>query len=161
MTKNEFYEVVMDAYRPAATLMGMVPQDKLDWRPGPTLMSLGQLACHLADGLGIGLETTLSNKWPAGAEMEAAMKLENLPSCSVKESLDKLEKDKTILRKTLDSLSEAEFTNKVVTVPWGMSAKLERMAIAFLEHFINHKMQLFTYLKLLGLPVNTGTLYGV
>jgi hypothetical protein len=42
-----------------------------------------------------------------------------------------------------------------------MTAKMERMTIAFLEHFINHKMQLFTYLKLLGLPVNTETLYGM
>jgi hypothetical protein len=38
---------------------------------------------------------------------------------------------------------------------------MEPMAIHFLEHFNNHKMQLFTYLKLLGLPVNTQTLYGM
>ena len=37
---------------------------------------------------------------------------------------------------------------------------MERMAVLFREHFTNHKMQLFTYLKLLGLPVNTETLYG-
>ena len=54
-----------------------------------------------------------------------------------------------------------DFTNKVVSAPWGVSAKLERMAIGFLGHFNNHKMQLFTYLKLLGLPVNTQTLYGM
>jgi hypothetical protein len=36
---------------------------------------------------------------------------------------------------------------------------MERMAISFREHFTNHKMQLFTYLKLLGFPVDTGTLY--
>jgi len=34
------------------------------------------------------------------------------------------------------------------------------MSVAFLGHFNNHKMQLFTYLKLLGLPVNTESLYG-
>ena len=42
-----------------------------------------------------------------------------------------------------------------------MTAKLEIMMVAFLGHFYNHKMQLFTYLKLLGLPVNTESLYGV
>jgi len=33
------------------------------------------------------------------------------------------------------------------------------MALDFRDHFVHHKMQLFTYLKLLGFPVNTETLY--
>ena len=65
-----------------------------------------------------------------------------------------------VLRQVLDGLSEEDFANKVVSVPWGWNCKMERMAIGFLGHFLNHKMQLFTYLKLLGLPVNTETLYG-
>jgi len=161
MTKNEFYEVVMGNYGPAGTLIGMVPADKLNWRPGPTFMSVGQVLCHLSDGLGGGFEMLLSGKWPSMEEMEEGMKLENLPSCSPQEALDKLEKDKKILRQVLDGMSQEDFTNKVVSVPWGWKAKMERMAIGFLEHFTNHKMQLFTYLKLLGLPVNTQTLYGV
>jgi hypothetical protein len=42
--------------------------------------------------------------------------------------------------------------NKILT-------HVEKMALDFREHFVNHKMQLFTYLKLLGFPVNTETLY--
>jgi len=161
MTKNEFYEVVMDSYRPTEKLIGMVPADKLDWRPGRTFMSAGQLICHLSDGLGGGFEMMISGKWPSMKEMEEGMKLENLPSCSSHEALDKLEKDKKTLRQVLDGMSEQDFTNKVFSVPWGWKAKTERMGIGFLEHFNNHKMQLFTYLKLLGLPVNTETLYGM
>ena len=160
MTKNEYYEIVMDNYRPVEKLIGMVPADKLNWRPGPTFMSVGQVLCHLSDGFGGGFDMLLSGKWPSMEEMGEGMKLENLPSCSPQEALDKLEKDKKILRQVLDGVSEEDFTNKVVSVPWGMTAKLERMAISFLEHFTNHKMQLFTYLKLLGLPVSTETLYG-
>ncbi len=55
--------------------------------------------------------------------------------------------------------SPEDFANKVVSVPWGWQSKMEQMALDFREHFIHHKMQLFTYLKLLGLPVNTSTLY--
>jgi hypothetical protein len=161
MTKNEFYEVVMQSYRPAEKLISMVPADKLNWRPGPTFMSAGQVICHLSGGVGAGLEWLLASKLPSMEEMAEALKLENLPSCSPQEALDKLEKDKTILRQVLDGLSEEEFTNKVVSVPWGVRAKMERMAIGFLTHFTNHKMQLFTYLKLLGLPVDTQTLYGI
>jgi hypothetical protein len=160
MTKSEFYDITMESVRPAEKLIGMVPADKLDWKPGPTFMSLGQVVCHLSDGLGGGIEMLLSGKWPPPEEMEAGMKLENMPSCGVQEALGKLEKDKKVLRTALDGISEADFTNRVVSVPWGWKAKLEIMGISFLGHFNNHKMQLFTYLKLLGLPVNTETLYG-
>jgi len=160
MTKNEFYEVVMQSVRPAEKLISMVPTDKLDWRPGPTFMSTGQVIFHLSDGLGVGLETMLSGKWPPSEEMEAAMKLENMPSCSFQEALDRLAKDSRILRSTLDGITDADFTNRIVSVPWGWNAKLEIMAVHFLVHFSHHKMQLFSYLKLLGLPVNTESLYG-
>ena len=160
MTKNEFYDVVMQAVRPTSKLIGMIPTDKLNWRPGPTFMSMGQLIYHLTAGVGVDLDTMLNNKWPPAGEMEAAMKLENLPTCGVQDGLERLEKDNQILRKTLDGITEADFANRVVSVPWGWKGKLEIMAVNFLGHFTTHKMQLFTYLKLLGLPVNTETLYG-
>ena len=160
MTKNEFCGIVLQSIQPAEKLIGMVPADKLGWKPGPTFMSIGQVVCHLSDGMGGGLEMLLSGKWPSMEEMDAGMKLENMPSCGVQEALGKLEKDKAVLRATLDGISEDDFTNRVVSVPWGWKAKFEITSVAFLGHFNNHKMQLFTYLKLLGLPVNTESLYG-
>ncbi len=160
MTKNEFGEIVLQSIQPAEKMIAMIPADKLNWQPGPTFMSIGQVIFHLSDGIGGGLETLLSGKWPPMEEMEVGMKLENMPSCGVQEALSKLEKDKAILRATLDGVSEDDFTNRVVSVPWGWKAKFEIMSVAFLGHFNNHKMQLFSYLKLLGLPVNTESLYG-
>jgi len=161
MTKNDFCEMTLQSMKPAEKLIGMAPTDKLGWKPGPTFMSVGQVICHLSEGVGGGLEMLLNGKWPSMDEMETAMKLENMPSCEIEEALGRLEKDKTILRATLDGLSEDDFTNRVVSVPWGWKAKFEIMGVALLGHFNNHKMQLFTYLKLLGLPVNTESLYGV
>ena len=161
MTKDDFYELVMEAYKPAETLIRMVPADKLDWRPGPSFMSLGQLVEHLSGGFGNELRCLLTGQWPFTPEqMVEGMKLENLPSGSVAQTLEKLEEDKTTLREILASISEEEFAQKVVSTPWGWQGKVERMVVLFREHFTNHKMQLFTYLKLLGQPVNTETLYG-
>ena len=160
MTKNEYCEIALQSMNPAEKLIGMVPADKLDWKPGPTFMSIGQVLAHLSDGIGGGLETLVTGKWPSMEEMDAGMKLENMPSCGVQEALGKLEKDKKTLRATLDGISEEDFTNRVVSVPWGWKTKFEIMSVSFLGHFNNHKMQLFTYLKLLGLPVNTESLYG-
>ncbi len=160
MTKSDFYELVMQAYLPAEALIRMAPPDKLDWSPGPTFMTLGQVICHLASGLGSDLHCLVTGDWPQPGEMTEAMKLENLPTCTVDEAVASLEHDKTTLRETLDRISEEDFTHKVVSVPWGWQARMERMLVLFREHFTNHKMQLFLYLKLLGLPVNTETLYG-
>lgn len=160
MTKHEFYECVMDAYRSAEALIRMVPADKLEWRPKPNFMSLSQLIYHLGEGIGNPLRCLVTGEWPfTSPEQITAMKLENLPSCRVEEALKKLEEDKAILRECLSGLSEEDFAQRVVSAPWGVQGKMERMAIDFREHFTNHKMQLFTYLKLLGLPVNTNTLY--
>jgi uncharacterized damage-inducible protein DinB len=160
VTKNEFYQCVMEAYRPTEALIKMVPADKLGWRPKPNFMSLGQVICHMGEGMEAELRCTFTGQWPFTMEqMMEMMKLEKIPSCGVEEALKKLAKDKTALREFLDGISEGDFSSKVVSTPWGMGGKMERMAIAFLEHLSHHKMQLFTYLKLLGFPVNTGTLY--
>jgi hypothetical protein len=159
VTKDEFCQYALDAYKPVEAMLKMVPADKLGWRPGPSFMSLGQLIFHLSGGLGAELRMVITGDWPKMDNMEEAMKLENLPFCTVTEALAKLEEDKNMLRTTLDSVTEEEFANKVVSVPWGWKSKMERMSLDFREHFVNHKMQLFTYLKLLGFPVNTNTLY--
>jgi hypothetical protein len=160
MTKDEFYDFAMQAYRPAETLIRLAPADKLDWRPAPNFMSLGQLICHLSEGLGDGLRLLVTGEWPSMEEMDKGMRLENLPACSAAAGLARLEKDNVTLRDALAGIRSEDFAQKVVSVPWGAQGKIEKMALYFREHFTNHKQQLFTYLKLLGLPVDTTTLYG-
>ncbi len=159
MNKNEFCQYALDAFKPVENMIKMVPADKLDWRPGPNFMTLGQVINHLGSGIGTELRMLITNSWPKPEEMEAAMQPGAMPSCTAEEALAKLEKDKETLREVLAGVTEEDFANKVVSVPWGWQNKLERMALDFREHFTNHKMQLFTYLKLLGYPVNTQTLY--
>ena len=109
MTRNEFYEFVMDAYRPAEALIRIVPADKLQWRPKPSFMSLGQVICHLSDGVTEGLRCLFTGQWPGQEQMAELMKLENIPSCTVEEALEKLGKDKSALREFLDGLSEEDW----------------------------------------------------
>ena len=159
MKKEDFYQYVMESFRPAETLVRMVPADKMEWKPAPGFMSMGQLICHLCDGgIGEALRKTISGDWPDMEELEEEMKQE-MPACDVEEALDKLETDRRVLHETLSGVTDEDFENKLVSVPWGWEAKMEMMALQFLSHFFHHKMQLFTYLKLLGLPVNTTTLY--
>jgi hypothetical protein len=152
--KDEFFQYALDAFKPAETMLKMVPADKLDWKPGPTFMTMGQLMCHMSSGIGTELRMAIDNSWPKGGEG-----MPPIPSCTAAEALANLEKDKTTLRQILDGMSEEDFATKVVSVPWGWKSKMEKMSLDFRDHFVHHKMQLFTYLKLLDLPVNTETLY--
>ena len=156
MKKDEFYEYSLAAFRPAESLLKMVPADKLDWKPGPTFMTLGQLICHLSTGIGTELKMLINNSWPKPEEMSAQGQM---PSCGIKEALANIEKDKITLREVLAGVTEKDFATKIVSTPWGFQGNLEKMSLDFREHFVNHKMQLFTYLKLLGFAVNTETLY--
>ena len=158
MKKDEFYQYALDAFKPAETMLKMVPAEKLDWKPGPTFMSMGQLICHLSEGIGSELRMAITNSWPKMDGIDPQNPPPS-PSCDVQEALAKLEKDKTTLRELLAGVTEEEFANKMISVPWGWQNKMERMALDFRDHFAHHKMQLFTYLKLLGFPVNTQTLY--
>ena len=153
MKKDDFYQYAVDGYRPVENMLKMVPADKLDWKPGDGFMTLGQLIRHLSEGIGTELEMLVRNSWPTPVEGQG------MPSCDVADALGRLERDKDTLRALLDGVTEEEFADKVVATPWGAAGKLEKMAFFFQEHFTNHKMQLFTYLKLLGFPVNTQTLY--
>jgi hypothetical protein len=155
--KDEYFQYALDAYKPAEAMLKMVPADKLDWKPGPNFMSMGQLICHIGGGIGAELGMMINNTWPKMEDISEGMK--NMPTCNVQEALAKLEQDKATLREVLAGVTEEDFANKIVSVPWGWKSRMEKMALDFREHFINHKMQLFTYLKLLGFPVNTETLY--
>lgn len=157
MKKDEYCEYALEAYRPAETLIKMVPADKLDWKPGPNFMTLGQLIAHLSGGIGAELSMMINNTWPKMETMDPAKMVH--PSCDVAQALANLEKDRKTLREVLEGVSEKDFAEKIVSTPWGWKFKMEKMALNFRDHFITHKMQLFTYLKLLGFPVNTETLY--
>lgn len=153
MKKEAFCQYCIDSYRPVENMVKMVPADKLTWKPGENFMTVGELFSHLCEGIGSELKMLLTNNWPAHPEGP-------MPSCTAVEGLAKLEKDKVVLRELIAGISEDDFANREATTPWGASGTIEIMGLFFKEHFTNHKMQLFTYLKLLGLPVNTQTLYG-
>ena len=163
MKKQDFVEQIRSAQAPIRGLVEMVPNDKLDWAPAPNFMTLGQLLKHLTENWTI-VRMFVTGEWPFSTEeeMAEAMKLENLQSFTKDEALSALEKD---LEDGVDyiqkEISEEDFFNKVIKAPWGYEARICDAVVFSRDHFLNHKMQLFLYLKLLGLPVNTSTLYGM
>jgi uncharacterized damage-inducible protein DinB len=163
MNKQEFIEMMQKTQAPLEHMVEMIPDDKLDWAPGGDFMTVGQLLKHLSDNWCV-VKMMATNEWPFSdpEEMIEAMKLENMPTCTKDEAWSAMEKDLSNAVDFIENeLSEEDFFNKRISAPWGFDGPIWKAVLMAKEHQVNHKMQLHIYLKQLGLPVNTETLYAM
>ena len=78
---------------------------------------------------------------------------------AVEPAVQKLHRSYAEFTRLVGSLSEAEFASGEVDTPQLGRVPRWRIAMLGAEHHINHKAELFMYLKFLGIEVHTGTLY--
>lgn len=163
MNKQEFINIMHMTQAPLVNMVKMVPEDKLEWRPAENMMSMGQLLKHLSENWCI-IRMMVTNDWPGMDldKMEEMMKLENLPSCGKTEALEAMTKDLNDAVVFVEKeIGEEDFFTKEISAPWGFKGETWKGVLMARDHLNNHKMQLHVYLKILGLPVNTSTLYGM
>jgi hypothetical protein len=155
MTPKVFLDHVAATYKPAPMLFSLIPEGKLDWAPAPTMMTIRALIHHLSGRTGVsGLVT--GDFDPAHCWGDSDDPASTTPETASTRLAKAIEETKKCLR----DVSMFDWENKIVQMPWGSKGTLEIMAHALIiEHFLNHKMQLFLYLRLLGVPADTGTLY--
>ena len=159
MNAKQFVEYADSIYRPSAKLISLAPADKLDWQPGKgNYMTLGQLLHHLAMCPGL-FVPAINNAFPPAEAFQTFVQ-EDLKNTKAPDVAGReLSRGWDESRAALSRVSDADFQAKRVVVPWGPPLPLWRTCLGMAEHWANHKYQLFFYLKLLGLPVNTLTLY--
>ena len=163
MNKQDFIEMMQKTQAPLKRMVEMIPDDKLDWAPGDGFMTVGNVLKHLSENWCV-IKMIVTNEWPFSnmEDMAEAMKLENMPACTKAEALGAMERDLSDAVDFITSeISEEDFINKEVSAPWGFKGQIWKAVLMAKEHQVNHKMQLHIYLKLLGQPVNTETLYGM
>ncbi len=167
MTPQDLASHADQVYRASAGLIQIAPDDRWDWKPeAGDWMTLGQLCCHLTSATGSALKGLITGDWgvPDGVAMteeEILPAAENLPRCSKAEALTRLEDDRLLMHEMLDTLPLEDFDHRKVTAPWGESGPLWNLCLEMVDHQVSHKMQLFQYLKRLGLPIGTQHLYGM
>jgi hypothetical protein len=161
--KSDFVEAMKKTQAPLKKMVEMVPDDKLDWAPGEGFMTVGQVLKHLSENWCC-LRMMITQDWPFKSpdEMVDSMKLENMPSCSPAEAFEAMEKDLNEAVAYLETeISDDDFFGREIAAPWGFKGEIYKGLLMMQEHQLNHKMQLHLYLKLLGQPVNTETLYAM
>ena len=127
-----------------------VPENKLDWRPHPKSMSLGQLSLHIAVMPGAIAE--LSTQSPFQVK-----NFTQEPATSTSQLLSTLDESLAKARQVLKNTDDA-----ALGTMWKMvDGEKEIMAIpraallrtVMLNHWYHHRGQLTVYLRELGVPV--------
>jgi hypothetical protein len=142
-------------------LLALIPRGALtsDAPPMRNAMPLDLLLGHLLDCLA-GVCATLQAAHPE--RLAHFSRLRNFPvnhRCEVQEARDRIGKYMAYIAEGFACLTDPDLARPLPTVFVPQGEAVLTLLLGNLEHLINHKHQLFLYLKLLGVPVGTPDLY--
>jgi uncharacterized damage-inducible protein DinB len=129
-------------------LIGLVPAERLDWSPQPGDWTTRELIGHLLDCTS-GFCAVLVAAEPL--RLAHFAKLRDMPGS--------IEIFRTHIVEGFALLTDADLARRIPTVFVAQGESILTLLLGNLEHLINHKHQLFSYLQQMGVPVATPDLY--
>src|SRR5262245_18055279 len=132
-------------------LLGRIPPDRIEWRPQANTLAVGEVLGHLLDCLA-GFCATLYAA--AQQRLEHFLKLRDRPSMrsfGTYEALERIAEYMLRLDEGFDAITYSDLGRLIPTVFVPVGEPILAVMLGNLEHFINHKFQLFFYLKMLGI----------
>ena len=163
MTRKEYLNFIEGIYKAARGLIQITPEDKLDFKPKEGLMTIAQVLMHLTTCMGASLSPALNDSWPEMPEEDMLPPAEKMPkSNSPAEALKAIDQDWELMKQELEKITDGEFNQNKVNVPWmPFPMTITDYMMQAMQHLSNHRMQLYTWLKLSGEDLNTSHLYGM
>jgi hypothetical protein len=143
----------------AGRLLALVPPDKVEWRPLPGSLRVCDLLGHLLECLAGFCATLYALDSARLAHFIRLREQAVNHCCGVEEARRRMGDYLRHIREGFALITDADLSRRVPTVFVQDGEAALTILLGNLEHFINHKYQLFFYLKLLGVAVNTSDLY--
>jgi uncharacterized damage-inducible protein DinB len=141
-------------------LIGLVPAEQCAWRPPISgAWPVGELLGHLLDCLA-GFCAVLYAAYPQSLGHFAALR--ELPVngvCAPAEARARIAVYRSHLEQGFAVLADADLGRKLPTLFVADGEPVLTLLQGNVEHLMNHKHQLFMYLKLMGVTVGTADLY--
>ena len=137
-------------------LLARVPGDAAEWRPAPEMFTMAELVSHLVDAAA-GFGAVLSALYP-----KDMADIREVVSCPVRTALDARERLAQLqirLQTGFQRLGTGDLELRVPSVFIPAGQPVLTALLNNFEHLLNHKHQLFVYLKLLGVAVGSRDLY--
>jgi uncharacterized damage-inducible protein DinB len=132
-------------------MLERIPENKLDYKPDPKSMSMGQLASHIAEMVGW-LKETIQQP-----SIDIQPDFKPFAATSRKELLEKLDQSISGSRAALAGASDQammqEWTLKVGGNPMFSMPRIAVIRSMIMNHVIHHRAQLSVYYRLNGVPV--------
>jgi len=142
------FEKIGEQIERTTHLIGLVPAQRWDWKPQPGDWTTGQLIGHLLDCTSGFCAVLL------GAEPQRLAHFAKL-----REAPQTIELHRAHIEEGFALLTDADLARRVPTVFVAEGESILTLLLGNLEHLINHKHQLFAYLKQMGVLVATPDLY--
>ena len=141
-------------------LIRRLPDDRLDWTaPLDGAWPAGLLVGHLLECVA-GICAVLAAAEPERlAHFEELRELPVNHCCPPDEAVNRLRLYGAHIDEGFALLTDADLGRRLPTVFVQAGESILTLLLGNLEHLINHKHQLFTYLKLMGVGVDSGDLY--
>lgn len=141
-------------------LFRQIPADKIDWKPTESSFTIGQQLAHLVGALEVYAKGMTSGEWGFQTIRERFLQNRRTPSVSVDEAINLLHENHKKFKSIVGALREEEFQGGEIDTPQlGYKAPRWRIGMLAIEHHLNHKTELFMYLKMMGVKVNSAHLY--
>jgi len=163
---ESLHDKIQESIDRTTHLVTLVPESSLSFHPvshahGVVFTDVGHLLGHLLDCLS-GFCAAFLAMFPE--QLDSFQSLREQPvnhSCSPGEAILRIQRYGDHIRAGFALCSDETLARplKTVFVPQGES--FATILLGNLEHLLNHKHQLFFYLKLLGIPVGTADLYAL
>ena len=141
-------EKILEQIERTSHLIGLIPEAQWGWTPSPGAWTVGELIGHLLDCIS-GFCAVL-----AAAEPERLAHFARL-----REIHGTIEIYRKHIEEGFALLTDADLALRVPTVFVAQGEPVLTLFLGNLEHLINHKYQLFGYLKQMGVAVATPDLY--
>lgn len=144
----------------AARLIRVLPAGRLDWAPPyPRAWTVDALLAHLLECLAGFCAVLYAAEPDRLAHFTALRTIARNPVDSPAAALNSLAVFRTHIDEGFALLADSRLAASIPTVFVKTGEPLLTLLLGNLEHLINHKHQLFTYLKEMGVAVGTPDLY--
>jgi hypothetical protein len=140
-------------------LITLIPPDRLEWRPLPDSLRVCDLLGHLLECLAGFCASLYAASPDRLAHFGRLRELRVNHCCGIEESRERMRDYAGHIKEGFGLLHDDDLARCIQTVFVPEGEALMTVLLGNLEHFINHKHQLFFCLKLLGNAVTTGDLY--
>lgn len=140
-------------------LITLIPEDSTEWQPVNDSMRVCDLLGHQLETLA-GFCAVLHRLYPDHLSHFASLREREVNHCcGIEEARQRIQDYRSCIEEGFALMTDEDLSRLLPTIFVSEGETILTLLLGNLEHLINHKYQLFFYLKLLGVRVSTPDLY--